>query len=117
MSTRSCNEDPSSVQESAVLACTTIESLQAATEPDDRKRLQDYYGSLNFVAAARLRDRNVNTKVEYPEETFYSTLDSKLKSCTGYIKKLKNLTESQHDILEKDFQGTFQQYLGILCYY
>ena len=74
-------------------------------DAEERKKLEDYAESLRALGDSRMRERSLNTAIEYPEESFYSTLDSKLKSTTGYIKKLKILTESQRDALEKDFQS------------
>ncbi|OQV15510.1 Regulator of nonsense transcripts 2 [Hypsibius exemplaris] len=80
-------------------------ALVSTDDAEERKKMDEYEESLKSLAETRARQRKLNLSVQYPEEDFYSTLDSKLKSCTGYIKKLKILTESQRDILDKDFQG------------
>lgn len=61
----------------------------------------------------KLRERNQEAAENRPDESFFSRLDSSLKKNTAFVKKLKNLTESQKESLTKDFNGlNLNKYIG-----
>lgn len=61
----------------------------------------------------KLREKNQEAAENRPDESFFSRLDSSLKKNTAFVKKLKNLTESQKESLTKDFNGlNLNKYIG-----
>lgn len=98
----------SSKKEEPIASAVSQDIALPPSEEADRKKLLDYIDHLEESIQSRKQEQEVNTGVEYPEEYFFSALDSKLKSCQGFMKRVKNLTESQYEAIEKDFQGDCQ---------
>ncbi|XP_048738791.2 regulator of nonsense transcripts 2-like isoform X2 [Ostrea edulis] len=66
-----------------------------------------------YETKRKLREKNQEAAENRPDESFFSRLDSSLKKNTAFVKKLKNLTESQKDSLTKDFNGlNLNKYIG-----
>ncbi|XP_041348866.1 regulator of nonsense transcripts 2-like isoform X2 [Gigantopelta aegis] len=60
-----------------------------------------------------LRAQNIAAVDNRPDDAFFSKLDSSLKKNTAFVKKLRNLTESQKQSLIKDFEGlNLSKYTG-----
>ncbi|KAG0711998.1 Regulator of nonsense transcripts 2 [Chionoecetes opilio] len=88
------------------------EEAKRQEEEEIRKREEDHAFLLAFIqetedrlikkAALRIQNRAV---VKDRPELNTALLDSSLKKNTAFIKKLKNLTESQHDSLVKELQS------------
>ncbi|ESP01156.1 hypothetical protein LOTGIDRAFT_139905, partial [Lottia gigantea] len=61
----------------------------------------------------QMKEKNIKALDNRPEESFFSKLDSSLKKNTAFVKKLRNLTESQRDGLIKDFNSlNLSKYVG-----
>lgn len=81
-------------------------------EEEMKKREEDHASLLVYIQEteerlnkkAALRTQNLAVAKDRPELNT-AMLDSSLKKNTAFIKKLKNLTESQHDSLVRDLQS------------
>ncbi|CAL1527027.1 unnamed protein product [Lymnaea stagnalis] len=74
---------------------------------EEMQALQDYIGETTERNAAKTEARSVNLTApeNRPDESFFTKLDSNLKKNTAFIRKLRNLTDSQKDALSKEFLG------------
>lgn len=82
---------------------------------EEIKTVKDYQQECQerYDSKRKLRERNQETAENRPDESFFSRLDSSLKKNTAFVKKLKNLTESQKESLTKDFNGlNLNKYIG-----
>ncbi|KAK6176702.1 hypothetical protein SNE40_014951 [Patella caerulea] len=89
---------------------------------EEAQRLKEEQDNLNeFIEETRarlefkdsLKENNVKAAENRPEESFFSKLDSSLKKNTAFVKKLRNLIDSQKDALIKDFNGlNLSKYIG-----
>ncbi|XP_064604775.1 regulator of nonsense transcripts 2-like isoform X2 [Liolophura sinensis] len=82
---------------------------------EELKLLEDYISDAKekIESKAELRDKNIAEAENRPDESFFSKLDSNLKKNTAFVKKLKNLTDSQKDSLIKDFSSlNLSKYIG-----
>lgn len=88
------------------------EEAKRQEEEELRKREEDHAFLLAYIQEteerlskkASLRTQNLAMAKDRPELNT-ALLDSSLKKNTAFIKKLKNLTESQHDSLVRDLQS------------
>ncbi|XP_076074517.1 regulator of nonsense transcripts 2-like isoform X3 [Mytilus galloprovincialis] len=98
------------------------EEKKRKEEEDARKLLEDEKKSLSdFIkenkekqdVKDKLREKNASIGENRPDEAFFRKLDSNLKKNTAFVKKLRNLTESQKDSLVKDFEAlNLSKYVG-----
>lgn len=82
---------------------------------EEIKTVKDYQQECQerYDTRRKLRERNQEAAENRPDESFFSRLDSSLKKNTAFVKKLKNLTESQKESLTKDFNGlNLNKYIG-----
>lgn len=82
---------------------------------EEIKTVKDYQQECQerYDTKRKLRERNQEAAENRPDESFFSRLDSSLKKNTAFVKKLKNLTESQKESLTKDFNGlNLNKYIG-----
>lgn len=82
---------------------------------EEIKTVKDYQQECQerYDSKRKLRERNQEAAENRPDESFFSRLDSSLKKNTAFVKKLKNLTESQKESLTKDFNGlNLNKYIG-----
>ncbi|XP_061195542.1 regulator of nonsense transcripts 2-like [Saccostrea echinata] len=82
---------------------------------EEIKTVKDYQQECleKYETKRKLREQNQEAAENRPDESFFSRLDSSLKKNTAFVKKLKNLTESQKDSLTKDFKGlNLNKYIG-----
>ncbi|BFZ08917.1 hypothetical protein BsWGS_11954 [Bradybaena similaris] len=82
---------------------------------EELKMLNDYITEttdrINCKSEARII--NLAAPESRPDESFFSKLDSSLKKNTAFIRKLRNLTESQKDSLSKELLGlNLTKYIG-----
>ncbi|XP_064084936.1 regulator of nonsense transcripts 2-like [Macrobrachium nipponense] len=82
------------------------EEQAAAKKEEERQFLLAYIqeSEERLSKKAELRQQNLAAAKDRPELNT-AMLDSSLKKNTAFIKKLKNLTENQHDSLIKDLQS------------
>ncbi|XP_021341258.1 regulator of nonsense transcripts 2-like isoform X2 [Mizuhopecten yessoensis] len=84
-------------------------------EEEEKKCIQDYITESRERTENKklLRGRNLAAADQRPDESFFTKLDSNLKKNTAFVKKLKNLTESQKESLTKEFNGlNLSKYVG-----
>ena len=76
------------------------------TEEEEKQQLENYITDLmeRLEKRSKMRELNIQASKDRPELNT-SKLDSSLKKNTAFIKKLKNLTESQEEVLEKELIG------------
>ncbi|XP_078309820.1 regulator of nonsense transcripts 2-like isoform X4 [Crassostrea virginica] len=82
---------------------------------EEIKTVKDYQQECleKYETKKKLREQNQEAAENRPDESFFSRLDSNLKKNTAFVKKLKNLTESQKESLTKDFNGlNLNKYIG-----
>uniref|UniRef100_A0A336MDV6 CSON014173 protein n=1 Tax=Culicoides sonorensis TaxID=179676 RepID=A0A336MDV6_CULSO len=75
------------------------------TEEQEKLELQQYIDELQTKINQRSQVRHENTTVTYPQEDFFTKLDSSLKKNTAFVKKVKQFTASQLDTLLNDLSG------------
>lgn len=51
------------------------------------------------------REQNAKENITYPDESVFVTLDSSIKKNSTFVRKIKNMTESQRDQLIKDINN------------
>ncbi|XP_046363443.1 regulator of nonsense transcripts 2-like isoform X2 [Haliotis rufescens] len=82
---------------------------------DEKKMLQDYIEETREKLTARvaLREKNIAAVENRPDESFFGKLDSSLKKNTAFVKRLRNMTESQFEGFIKDFGSlNLTKYIG-----
>uniref|UniRef100_A0A2C9JCU8 Regulator of nonsense transcripts 2 n=1 Tax=Biomphalaria glabrata TaxID=6526 RepID=A0A2C9JCU8_BIOGL len=74
---------------------------------EELQTLKDYITEMNDRNNTKSDARNINLAAadNRPDESFFTKLDSSLRKNTAFIRKLRNLTESQKDSLSKEFLG------------
>lgn len=84
-------------------------------EEDEKQLIKDYIQEVEerLQQKNHLRAMNISSSENRPDEPFFSKLDSSLRRNTAFVKKLRNLTESQKDSLTKDIQSlNLSKYIG-----
>lgn len=82
---------------------------------EEKKSLEDFIKENKDKQDMKnsLREKNSSLGENRPDESFFRKLDSNLKKNTTFVKKLRNLTESQKDSLVKDFEAlNLTKYVG-----
>lgn len=82
---------------------------------EEMKCIQDYIAECRERTESKklLREKNLAAADQRPDERFFTKLDSNLKKNTAFVKKLKNLTESQKEMLTREFNGlNLTKYVG-----
>ncbi|XP_076469583.1 regulator of nonsense transcripts 2-like isoform X2 [Babylonia areolata] len=74
---------------------------------EELKTLEEFVNECREKAKFKteLREANIASADNRPDESFFTRLDSSLKKNTAFVKKLRLLSESQKDSLAKDFNG------------
>jgi regulator of nonsense transcripts 2 len=85
-------------QQDESLANKTDEEIQQYEINAVNQYVSERLERIQFKQA--LKEKNVTC--ERPDETFIKRLDSSIKKITAFIRRLKNLTESQKECLSKD---------------
>ena len=80
------------------------------TEDDEtveRRTLDTAINEASERLSTKAEQRKSNNKetIKYPEETFFFKLDSSIKKNSAFVKKLRNITESQRESILKDMSG------------
>lgn len=77
------------------------------TEIQDEDLGKSYVNEMKVRLQQHQRDRNKHdpANIEYPDEGFFVKLDSSIKKNTAFVKKIRNMTESQRSIILKDFES------------
>lgn len=97
------------------------EEKKKEEEEEQKKKEQEMSTLKEFIQEAKekiefklnLRELNQSKAENRPDDSFFSKLDSSLKKNTAFVKKLRNLTESQKDALTKDFESlNLSKYIG-----
>lgn len=92
------------------------EEEEAQRQRDEEiKSIKDFIHEMTERIQFRtsLRENNLHAAEDWPDESYFCKLDSSLKKNTAFVKKLKNITESQKDSLIKDFNGlNLTKYIG-----
>lgn len=81
------------------------EDVTVVDESQERDEVMKYISELEEKIKERneLREKNLNR--QNPPESYFFKLDSSLKKNTAFVKKLKQFTASQLDVLLKDMNG------------
>lgn len=72
---------------------------------EEESELQQYIEEMNAKIQQKESLREENTKVKYPQEEYFTKLDSSLKKNTAFVKKVRQFTASQLDTLLNDLSG------------
>ncbi|XP_065363100.1 regulator of nonsense transcripts 2 [Calliphora vicina] len=85
-------------------------------ERQEREELNAFIVELKAKIVAKSHLRYENTNFDLPEDTYFAKLDSSLKRNTAFVKKLKQFTAAQLDILMKDMKGlNLSKYISEIC--
>lgn len=70
----------------------------------ERQQLISYINEAEERLQYRAEERKANLKenIKYPNDAFFAKLDSSIKKNSAFVKKLRNLTESQRDSILKE---------------
>ncbi|XP_005093367.2 regulator of nonsense transcripts 2 isoform X2 [Aplysia californica] len=97
------------------------EEKKNAAEKAEKEKQEEEKSLKDFIAEAEDRIKtkkeartvNLSAPENRPDESFFSKLDSSLKKNTAFIRKVRNLTESQKDSLCKELLGlNLTKYIG-----
>ena len=82
---------------------TTITTTETTAE-DELKQVKQFITEKQDRIRFKheLKEKNMRAESSRPDESALKKLDSSIKKITAFIKRLKNLTESQKDSLSKD---------------
>lgn len=72
---------------------------------DEESELKQYIDELRTKIQHKESLREENTKVKYPQEEYFTKLDSSLKKNTAFVKKVRQFTASQLEALLNDLSG------------
>lgn len=99
---KSKNEEDSSKE-----ATTEIEAEEAQKqlEATQRAELEQYIKECSLKFEQKMQLRKQNMSIQYPQEEYFTKLDSSLKKNTAFVKKVRQFTASQLDTLLKDIAG------------
>lgn len=88
-------------------ACKTDSTEVEQPQQAEQKQLADFIQEVKDKVELKtsLRIANVQAAESRPDESFFSKLDSSLKKNTAFIKRLRNMTDSQRDSIVKDFSS------------
>jgi regulator of nonsense transcripts 2 len=92
------------------------EETSAADEELERAELQKYVDELKerIREKSEMREKNINRVL--PDDSYFFKLDSSLKKNTAYVKKLKQFTAAQLDVLIKDMSSlNLSKYISEVC--
>lgn len=81
---------------------TQPEDSQLEDEAQERIELQKYIDELSEKIKQKSELRHKNLSRQLPSESYFVKLDSSLKKNTAFVKKLKQFTAAQLDVLLKD---------------
>lgn len=84
-------------------------------EEEEKQIIKDYIQEVEerLQQKNHLRAMNISASENRPDEPYFSKLDSSLRRNTAFVKKLRNLTESQKDSLTRDIQSlNLSKYIG-----
>ncbi|XP_059153524.1 regulator of nonsense transcripts 2-like isoform X2 [Physella acuta] len=89
------------------------EEKKKAAEEAERIKAEELHALTDYInetlernnIKADARAINLAASENRPDESFFTKLDSSLKKNTAFIRKLRNMTESQKDSLSKEFLG------------
>lgn len=99
------------------LATTTmIPETSVDADAKDRADLADYVKELTDKISSKSALRSRNLSCLRPTEEYFFKLDSSLKKNTALVKKLKQFTSNQLDVLLKDMAGlNLTKYISEIC--
>jgi regulator of nonsense transcripts 2 len=92
------------------------DETSAADEELERAELQKYVDELKerIREKSEMREKNINRIL--PDDSYFFKLDSSLKKNTAYVKKLKQFTAAQLDVLIKDMSSlNLSKYISEVC--
>lgn len=75
------------------------------TDIDEKSEVQQYIEEMRVKIQQKEHLRYENTTVKYPQEEYFTKLDSTLKKNTAFVKKVRQFTASQLDTLLNDLSG------------
>ncbi|OTF73596.1 regulator of nonsense transcripts 2-like protein, partial [Euroglyphus maynei] len=80
---------------------------QQEQQQQDEQSIRDYIKELTerFREKRQKRYENDQTNIEYPDEELFVRLDTSIKKNTAFVKKIRNMTESNKDIIMKDLEN------------
>lgn len=83
----------------------TEEPKTDENQVDEESELRQYIDELHAKIQHKQSLRDENTKVKYPQEEYFTKLDSSLKKNTAFVKKVRQFTASQLEALLNDLSG------------
>lgn len=74
---------------------------------DDAEKIIAYIAELKTRNEQKNEERRLHevSSIEYPDESFFARLDSSIKKNTAFVKKLRNMTETQKEVILKDLNS------------
>lgn len=81
-----------------------ISSEKEEQEAQELEQVNSFINELNARFQQKKEERLMHNpkNFEYPDEGFFVKLDSSIKKNSAFVKKLRNMTEAQKDVLMKD---------------
>ncbi|KAH9413413.1 Regulator of nonsense transcripts upf2 [Dermatophagoides pteronyssinus] len=73
----------------------------------DEQSIRDYIRELTerFQEKRKKRYENDPTNIEYPDEDLFVRLDTSIKKNTAFVKKIRNMNETNKDLIMKDLEN------------
>ena len=90
------------------MECNESVNSSDSKDQDDAQQEQEqintFIAELNARFQQKKEERFMHNKknFEYPDESFFVKLDSSIKKNSSFVKKLRNMTEAQKDVIMKD---------------
>lgn len=99
------SENPTEDVKTAAETTESTEPSAEQIEETERAELEAFVNDLKQKIEAKTKARNENLNCVRPGEDYFSRLDSSLKKNTAFVKKLKQFTANQLDVLLKDMSS------------
>ena len=83
----------------------------------EEEQIKSFISELNTRFQQKKKERAMHDQknFEYPDESFFVKLDSSIKKNSAFVKKLRNMTETQKDVIMKDLASlNLSRYLSEL---
>lgn len=80
-------------------------SEEPSSVVDEETEVRQYIEEMRVKIEQKEQLRWENTQVKYPQEEYFTKLDSTLKKNTAFVKKVRQFTASQLDTLLNDLSG------------